>query len=85
MATDKKTKTKAMGSLVNNFRFGIRTNKCDEEFLDYCIGRLAELDHRSKRFVMCDLIREGLTKSEKYSEFKEQLEQEYQGTRAATI
>ena len=66
-----------VSSLVNNFMVGVRSDKFGEGFLDYCIRRLAELDHRSKRFVMCDLMREGLEKSDKYSAFVGQLKREY--------
>lgn len=63
--------------LTNNLAFGAKSGRFGEGFIVFCIGRLSELDHRSKRFVMCDLILSGMESSDKYSPYLEQLRKEF--------
>jgi hypothetical protein len=63
--------------MVSNFESGLPSGKYGEVFLDFAIRRLSEMDGRSKRFVMCALLKDGLRSSDMYSRHLPQLEEEF--------
>lgn len=74
---------RTFGRLVNNFSFGEKAGKHGEHFIGFCIDRLSTIDHRSKRFVMCDLMLAGLESSSNYSCYLEQLKKEFEAEQAS--
>lgn len=72
-----KSGSKIISGLFNNFVFGEKVGKYGEQFISFCIDSIAKMDHRSKRFVMCDLLLSGLKHSERYSGYYDGLMQEF--------
>lgn len=61
-------------NIVNNFAALSKKHKFDSDYLNFCLGYLCDYFGNSKQYVICELIKAGLSSHKIYAASKEEMD-----------